>query len=310
MDIFFGLAENVLREGLVYALMAMGVYITYKILDFPDLSVDGTFPLGGCTAAALITAGINPWIALIAAFTAGAAAGAVTGLLHVKLKITNLLSGILVMTALWSVNLIIAGGKAIVQFFGKPTIFNTGFSELFPDPLPLSAHRKLIISFLLVVILKILLDLFLTTRSGLLLRACGNNSQFVVNLGKDPGAVKIIGLMIGNGCAALSGATLAQISENADVNAGKGMVVMALAAVIIGTSIFERFGKFKGTTLAILGAVLYKAALQAALSLGLPPSYLKLLMAALLTVALISKEFGANPRYVTGTEVTDELSVS
>lgn len=308
MDIFFGLAENVLREGLVYALMAMGVYITYKILDFPDLSVDGTFPLGGCTAAALISAGVNPWISLLASFGVGAIAGAVTGLLHVKLKITNLLSGILVMTALWSVNLIIAGGKAIVQFFGKPTIFNTGLSELLIDPL--SGHRKLIIAFLLVVVLKILLDLFLTTRSGLLLRACGNNSQFVVSLGKDPGVVKIIGLMIGNSCAALAGATLAQMSENADVNAGKGMVVMALAAVIIGSSVFERFGKFKGTTLAILGAILYKTALQVALSLGLPPSYLKLLMAALLTVALISKEFGSNPRYVTGTEVTDESSAS
>lgn len=308
MDIFFGLAENVLREGLVYALMAMGVYITYKILDFPDLSVDGTFPLGGCTAAALISAGVNPWISLLASFGVGAIAGAVTGLLHVKLKITNLLSGILVMTALWSVNLIIAGGKAIVQFFGKPTIFNTGVSELLIDPL--SGHRKLIIAFLLVVVLKILLDLFLTTRSGLLLRACGNNSQFVVSLGKDPGVVKIIGLMIGNGCAALAGATLAQMSENADVNAGKGMVVMALAAVIIGSSVFERFGKFKGTTLAILGAILYKTALQVALSLGLPPSYLKLLMAALLTVALISKEFGSNPRYVTGTEVTDESSAA
>ncbi len=304
MGIALSLTENVLREGFVYALMAIGVFITYKILDFPDLSVDGTFPLGGVIAAALINAGADPWLTLLIAFAGGAAAGAVTGLLHVRLRITNLLSGILVMTALWSVNLIVAGGKAVVQFFNRPTIFSTGFGALVSASF--YAQRKLIVAFVLVTALKLIVDLFLTTRHGLLLRACGNNAQFVVNLGKDPGTVKIVGLMIGNGCAALAGCVLAQISENADVNAGKGMVVMALAAVIIGTSLFDRFGKFKGTTMAIFGAILYKAALQIALSLGLPPNYLKLLMAAVLTLALVSKEFGANERYVTGKEVTDE----
>lgn len=264
MGIAFSLAENVLREGLVYALMAIGVYITYKILDFPDLSVDGTFPLGGCLAAVLINAGVDPWLTLLAAFAAGALAGSATGLLHVKLKITNLLSGILVMTALWSVNLILTGGKAVVQFFNRPTIFTTGLGALLTGPL--YSRRKLIVALILAVALKLIIDRFLTTRMGLLLRACGNNPQFVVNLGKDPGTVKILGLMIGNGCAALAGCVLAQISENADINAGKGMVVMALAAVIIGTSLFERFGRFKGTTMAIFGAILYKAALQAALS--------------------------------------------
>ena len=304
MGIALSLTENVLREGFVYALMAIGVFITYKILDFPDLSVDGTFPLGGVIAAALINAGADPWLTLLIAFAGGAAAGAVTGLLHVRLRITNLLSGILVMTALWSVNLIVAGGKAVVQFFNRPTIFSTVFGALVSASF--YAQRKLIVAFVLVMALKLIVDLFLTTRHGLLLRACGNNAQFVVNLGKDPGTVKIVGLMIGNGCAALAGCVLAQISENADVNAGKGMVVMALAAVIIGTSLFDRFGKFKGTTMAIFGAILYKAALQIALWLGLPPNYLKLLMAAVLTLALVSKEFGANERYVTGKEVTDE----
>lgn len=306
MNVFVGLAENVLREGFVYALMAMGVYITYKILEFPDLTVDGTFPLGGCIAAALINMGVDPWLTLLIAFLGGAIAGMVTGLLHVKLKITNLLSGILVMTALWSVNLIITGGKAVYQFFNKPTIFTTGIGSLLTGPL--YDRRKLIVAFLLAILLKVLMDWFLTTRLGLLLRACGDNSQFVVNLAKDPGTVKVLGLMIGNGCTSLSGCVLAQISENADINAGKGMVVMALAAVIIGTSIFHRFGFFKGTTMAIFGAILYKASLQIALSLGLPPSYLKLLMAVVLTVALISKEFGSNERYVTGNEVTNETA--
>ncbi|MBQ1418147.1 MAG: ABC transporter permease, partial [Firmicutes bacterium] len=133
MNIFLGLAETVLREGLIYGIMAMGVYITYKILNFPDLSVDGTFPLGACVAAAAITGGVDPWIACLLAIAAGAAAGCVTGLLHVKAHITDLLSGILVMTAMWSVNLIITGGTAIKQFFNLPTIFNGALLQSLPE---------------------------------------------------------------------------------------------------------------------------------------------------------------------------------
>ncbi len=290
MDVFLGLAETVFREGFIYALMAMGVFITYKILDFPDLSVDGTFPLGACIAAALITKGVNPWIACLAAFTGGAIAGSITGILHVRFRITNLLSGILVMTALWSVNLIITGGKAVAQFFNKPTIFNSGPAKLLSANL--YAHRKLIIVFILAVLLKLIIDWFLTTRAGLLLRAGGDNIQYITNLGIDPGIVKILGLIIGNGCTALSGCVLAQLNENADINSGKGMVVQALASVIIGTSLFKRVKFIKATTMAILGAILYKACLQTALSLGLPPNYLKLLMSVLLTLAIVSKQFG------------------
>lgn len=287
MTIFLGLAETVLREGFIYGLMAMGVFITYKILDFPDLSVDGTFPLGACVTAALIGAGVNPWLAILLAFIAGALAGSVTGLLHVKMGITDLLSGILVMTAMWSVNLIITGKSAILQFFNKPTIFTSGPVTLLPRGIWI--HRHVIMVFLLAAAVKLLLDWFLSTKRGLLLRATGDNSQYVVNLGKDPGTLKILGLAIGNGCTALAGSVLAQMSENADVNAGKGMVVMALASVIIGTSIFRRIRFLKPTTMAVLGAVLYKACLQIALQLGLPTHYLKLLMAVLLTAALLSQ---------------------
>lgn len=287
MTIFFGLAETVLREGFIYGLMAMGVFITYKILDFPDLSVDGTFPLGACVTAALINAGVNPYLACLAAFLAGTLAGSVTGLLHVKLHITDLLSGILVMTAMWSVNLIITRKSAIMQFFNKPTIFTYGPIRLLPEGL--YRHRHVIMVFLLAVGVKLLLDWFLSTRQGLLLRGTGDNSQFVVSLGKDPGTVKILGLAIGNGCTALSGSVLAQLGENADVNSGKGMVVMALAAVIIGTSLFRRVPFLRATTMAVLGAVLYKACLQIALQLGLPAHYLKLLMAVLLTAALLTQ---------------------
>ena len=285
-----GLIETVFREGFIYALMAMGVLITYKILDFPDLSVDGTFPLGACVAATLITLGVNPWLACIAAFLAGACMGSITGILHVKLGITDLLSGILVMTASWSVNLIITGGTAISQFFNLPTIFNSGLAKLLPAPL--YAHRQLILVFLLAAAVKLALDYFLETKSGLLLRAGGDNSRFVTGLAHNPGHVKILGLAIGNGCTALAGCVLAQLNENADVNSGKGMVVMALAAVIIGTGVFRRVSFLKLTTMAILGAILYKACLQLALLLGLPSTYLKLLMAVLLTISIVSQKIG------------------
>lgn len=289
MTTFLGLAETVLRDGFIYGLMAMGVFVTYKILDFPDLSVDGTFPLGACVTAALICAGVNPWLACLAALLAGALAGSVTGLLHVKFHITDLLSGILIMTAMWSVNLIITQKSAILQFFNKPTIFTYGPIKYLPEGL--YQHRQIIVTFLLVVVVKLLLDWFLNTKQGLLLRGTGDNSQYVVSLGKDPGTMKIFGLALGNGLTALSGSVLAQFGENADVNSGKGMVVMALASVIIGTSIFRRASFLKATTMAILGAVLYKACLQLALALGLSPHYLKLLMAVLLTAALLSQRF-------------------
>ncbi len=289
MTTFLGLAETVLRDGFIYGLMAMGVFVTYKILDFPDLSVDGTFPLGACVTAALICAGVNPWLACLAALLAGALAGSVTGLLHVKFHITDLLSGILVMTAMWSVTLIITGKSAILQFFNKPTIFTYGPMQHLPQVL--YQHRHILVCLLLVVLVKLLLDWFLSTKYGLLLRGTGDNSQYIVSLGRDPGTIKIFGLALGNGLTALAGSVLAQLGENADVNAGKGMVVLALASVIIGTSIFHRVSFLKATTMAILGAVLYKACLQIALQLGLPPHYLKLLMAVLLTVALLSQRF-------------------
>ena len=284
-----GLLEVVLREGFIYGIMAMGVYITYRILDFPDLSVDGTFPLGGCLAALMITAGINPWLVCLVAFAAGACAGCVTGLLHVKLGITDLLSGILVMTAMWSVNLIITGGTAIKQFFNLKTIFNSGPILLLPAGL--APHRQLLLVAAMALAVKLALDWYLSTRNGLLLRASGDNSRFVINLARDPGSMKILGLAIGNGCTALSGCILAQLNQNADINAGKGMVVMALASVIIGLSLFRRVSFLSFVTMAVLGSIVYKACLMVALQLGLPTSYLKLLMAILLTLAIVSERF-------------------
>lgn len=275
----------------MYAVLALGVYITFSILDFPDLSVDGTVPLGATLSGVLILAGVNPWICCVISFAAGAVAGAVTGLLNVKLKIRPLLCGILVMTALLSINLVImkAGtdGMSIASFFTGETIFNTAPATLIPNSIGGLQLRSAILLVVLVILFKVIMDLYLKTKSGLLLRAAGNNQQYVKMLGKDPGTMKILGLAIGNGFAALSGALIAQQKGSADLQMGTGMVVIGLASVIIGTSLFRKVRSMKGTTKVIIGAVIYKACLAVALALGLPTDYLKLLMAVLFTVALV-----------------------
>ncbi|MDR1568870.1 MAG: ABC transporter permease [Oscillospiraceae bacterium] len=286
MDVFMRLLVNVLEEGFIYGLMTMGVFITYSVLHFPDLSVDGTFPLGACLTAALINAGVHPPAALAIAFAAGCAAGAVTGFLHVKLRITDLLSGILVMTALWSVNLVILGGRAVLPFYNKPTVFNTGIASLLSGEL--YKRRVLIIVAAIAIAIKLLLDIYYKTKSGLLLRAVGDNAQFVSSQGVDPGGMKALGLMLGNGLAALSGSVLAQQAESANIQSGTGMVVMGLASVIIGTSLLGGVRWIKATTAVLFGAIIYKAALVAAMQLGLPTNYLKLLMSVLFAAALMA----------------------
>jgi putative ABC transport system permease protein len=298
MDVFLGLTMNVLEEGMMYGIMAMGVYITYKVLDFPDLSVDGTFPLGACVTASLILSGVDPWLACVLAFLAGMLAGSVTGLLNVKLKITNLLSGILVMTALWSVNLVITNGSAVVPFYDEKTIFTSGIALLVPDAA--FDYRVLIVIFVAMAAVKILLDMYLKTKSGLLLRAAGNNHQFVTSLAIDPGRMKILGLAIGNGCTALAGSILAQQSESANISSGLGMVVMGLASVIIGLAIFRKVKFMRPTTMVVLGAVFYKACLVVAMQLGLPTNYMKILMAGIFVVALVSNRF-----FVKGRQAAD-----
>ncbi len=283
MDVLSGLLINVLEEGFIYGIMAIGVYITYSVLDFPDLSVDGTFPLGMCLTAMLALAGVNPWLICIVAFVVGALAGCVTGFLHVKLGITDLLSGILMMTGLYSINLVLTGGSAVLPFYNMPTVFNSGIGAMLPSGL-----NVVMMAGIICIVVKIVIDLYLKTESGMLLRASGDNAQFVVSLGKDPGKMKIIGLAIGNGCTALSGAILAQQTESANVAVGTGMVVMALASVIIGMNLFGRVRFIKPTLAVIFGAIIYKACLAVAMQLGLPTNYLKLLMAVIFTLALVS----------------------
>lgn len=286
----------VLEEGFKYAILALGVYLSYSILDFPDLSVDSTMPLGGIVSSILIFQGVDPWISLLAAFACGLAAGCLTGLLHVKLKLQPLLSGILVYTVLLSINLVLVkfgtGGQSIVSIFGKKTVFNTGAANLLPETVGGVTVRKLIVLFIFVVIIKILMDLYLKTKSGMLLRATGSNQQYVVMLAKNPGASKILGLALGNGLAAVSGAVIAQSTETANTQMGVGMVVFGLSSVIIGLSLFKKVGFMKATTMVILGTVIYKACLQIAVEIGLPSDYNKLLMAVLFVAALLFSKMG------------------
>lgn len=294
MNALFLVGINILEEGLIYGILAMGVYITYHVLSFPDLTVDGSFPLGGCVTAVLLLSGWDPVATLAAAFVCGCLAGLATGLLHVKVGITDLLSGILVMTALWSVNLVIAGGKAVLPFFQQPTIFSSGLAALLPQAL--YPRRVLIVLAVLAILVKLLLDAYFRTQSGLLLRAAGNNAQYVSSMAVNPGAMKILGLMLGNGLAALSGSALAQQAGSANVASGTGMVVMGLASVIIGMNLLGRLRFLKGTTMVILGSILYKACLAIAMQLGLPANYLKLLMSILFVLALVTGRALGNGR--------------
>lgn len=291
MGSFMGVIAVTLEEGLMYAILAMGVYITYSILDFPDLSVDGTMPLGAIVSGIMIIHGYNPWFSLIVSFALGALAGTVTGILHVKLKIRPLLCGILVYTALLSVNLVIlfAGnkGQSLAAFFRNPSIFNTAPGSFLPDRIGNLRIRTILVSLILVIICKFALDFFLKTKAGMLLRATGDNEQYVKMLARDPGGMKIFGLALGNGFAALAGSVISQSKGSADQQMGVGMVVLGLASVIIGLSIFKKVSFMKATTMVILGSILYKGCLSVALALGLPTEYLKLLMAVLFTLALV-----------------------
>ena len=229
---------SILEQGLIYGILALGIYITYKILDFPDLTVDGSFPLGAAITAALLTRGMNPYITLVLSFLAGAVAGICTGLIHVKCKVRDLLSGIIMMTALWTINLYIAG-TANVPLFSQKTIFNNDLMEkIIPDVL--APYATLIIVLVLALICKVLLDLYLNTKSGFLLRAVGDNDVLVVSLAKDKGNIKILGLAISNGLVALAGCIFAQEERVFEISMGTGAMVIGLASVIIGTSIFRK----------------------------------------------------------------------
>lgn len=284
MDFFI----TIIEQGLIYGILALGVYITYKILDFPDLTTDGSFPLGAAVAAAMISRGVNPYVTLPAAFAAGAAAGICTGLIHVKGKVRDLLSGIIMMTALWTLNLRIAG-TSNVPLFSKETIFKNSFLEkIFPESM--KGYVTLIVVVLFALVTKLVLDFYMKSKSGFLLRAVGDNEKLVTSLAKDQGNVKILGLAIANGLVALSGCIFCQEERVFEISMGTGAVVIGLASVIIGTSLFRNFTFMKATTAVVIGSILYKACTAVAMR-NFEPQDMKLITAVLfLIVLLISME--------------------
>ena len=276
---------GIFEEGLIYAIMSLGVYITYTILDFPDLSVDGTYPLGMAVTAALIVLGVDPILVIPLTFLAGTAAGCVTGLIHVKLKVRDLLSGIIVSIALYSINLRIAGTSNL-PIFSKETIFQNSFLGSLV-PAALTPYTTVIILLLITVVCKLLLDLYLRTRSGYLLRAAGSNDTLVTSLGRDKGTVKILGLALANGFAALAGGIMCQKQGFFEVTAGTGTIVIGLANVIIGTQLFRHLGLVKATTAVVFGAIISRACVAAAIGMGMAPGDLKMITAALFLLILV-----------------------
>lgn len=295
---FLGACEVFLKSGFIFSIIAMGYYVSYYILDFPDLTVEGTFLSGAVVFGLMCSHGINPWLGLLAAFAVGGACGTVTGVLHVRLHIRPLLCGILVSTALITVNLVATAAGMTGDFtaqsssvisYGRTvtTLHDCFFGDLIPERVGGIALRDLLLFFVMAVVCKVLLDLYLKTKSGLLLRAAGNNEQYVRMLSKDPGKSKIIGLAIGNAYAAVAGALYTHISGNVNQSMGIGMIVIGLASLIIGTSLLRSVKFMKPTTKVIIGACIYQACLTVAQRLGVPSAYNKLIMAVIFTVALV-----------------------
>ncbi|MNO62664.1 Autoinducer 2 import system permease protein LsrC [compost metagenome] len=262
-----------IESGMLYALMALGVYITFRILDFPDLTVDGSFTTGGAIAAVMITNGASPWIATVSAFFGGLVAGALTGLLHTKGRINGLLSGILMMIALYSINM---------RIMGKPNVGLLGETTLFSSLSPL-----LLMPFVVIAV-KLLLDLFLHTELGLALRATGDNQRMIRSFGAHTDYTIILGLSLSNGLVALSGALIAQQSGFADISSGIGMIVIGLASVIIGEAIFGARTVFFATLAAVLGSIVYRIVVALALRIEwLEQTDLKLITAVIVIFALV-----------------------
>ncbi|MFA5523235.1 MAG: ABC transporter permease [Tissierellales bacterium] len=265
---------GILLQGFIFSIMVMGVYITFRLLNFADMSVDGTFTLGASVSAILITKGCNPFVALLFSVIAGSLAGTLTGILNVKLKIKDLLSGILVMLALYSINLRIMG-RANLPMFNNETIF--------PDS---SLVNSLFIALILALICAVIFIIFFKTKRGYLLKATGSNEGMVISLGLNTGTIKILGLALSNGLVALSGSVFAQYQGYSDINMGTGTMVIGLASIIMAHSILKNIKQIKPSFLCIIGAVLYRASISLSLKIGFNPSDLKLVSCIIVILAL------------------------
>lgn len=273
-----------LEIGLIFSLVALGVFISFRVLRFPDLTVDGSFPLGGAVAAILITNGVDPFVSTLVATLAGAGAGIITGWLNVSLKIMDLLASILVMIALYSINLRIMG-KPNVPLIMEPTVF----SILQPDGLSDYVFRSLLLV-LVVLIAKFALDWFFSTQKGLAMRATGSNARMARAQGVATGSMLLLGMAISNGLVALAGALFAQTQGGADISMGIGTIVIGLAAVIIGENILPSRRLVYATLAVIIGAIVYRFFIALALNadfIGLKAQDLNLVTAVLVVIALM-----------------------
>lgn len=270
-----------LEIGLIFSFLAIGVVLTYKVLNLADLSVEGTFPLGAFIFAACVLNGLNAIAAMILSFVGGLVAGFITYLLYKKLKVDALLAGILTMTMLYSINLRITG-KSNVPLFEYDSIF-TKFSFM----------PKIVILIILVVILKLIMDAYFKTEQGYLLVVTGDNQSLVRSLGKNPNKYIMLGFMLSNGFVALSGSLMAQHQGFADAQMGTTMIVTALASIIIGDTFMKNSRKLKLTTRAIIGAIAYRIISGLAIHLGLDPNDLKLITALIVIVFIFYNNFTA-----------------
>lgn len=274
--------QGAVSQGILWGIMALGIYLTYRILDVADLTVDGSFALGGCTCAALITAGLNPYLSLIVAILAGMLAGFVTGILHTKCQIPAILAGILTQIGLYSINLRIMG-RSNTPLLKVPTIFK-GIAEA----IGLAQNWvSMIVGLIFTIILIVFLYWFFGTEIGSAIRATGNNENMVRSLGMNTNTHKVLGLAISNGLVALSGALVTQSQGYADVKQGTGAIVIGLASIIIGEVIFGKKTSF-GTKLVsvVVGSIIYRIIVAVVLQMGLNTDDLKLLTAILVAAAL------------------------
>jgi len=280
--------EGIFVDGLIFSIMVLGVLITYRILDFPDLTTDGSFATGAAVATISIVNGLGLFPAILLATLAGAAAGIVTATIHNHLKVPGLLAGILTMTMLYSINIRILGGRANVPLLRIETLYSR-MPEQFSF---LSEPWALLVGTLIIVmIVKLILDLFFRTDLGISIGALGSNEQMIVSMGINPRVLKVIGIAVSNGLIALSGGLLAQYQGFADANLGVGMVVQGLAAIMIGEFLFNTNKIFLISLRVIFGAIIYKGLMFFGRYYGyyinLTPSDLKLLTGILVIVSLV-----------------------
>ena len=269
-----------LEQGLAYALVALGIVISFRILSFPDLTVDGSFALGGAVAARLIVEGVSPPLSILAAVMGGFTAGCLTGLLNTRLKINSLLAGILMMTMLYSINLRIMG-RSNIQLLTVDTLLTP------LENMDMSRFIPIILFFLLVtIIFKALTDMFLHTQLGFAMRATGDNEQMIRTLGVNTDNMTVMGLGLSNALVALSGALVAQDQGFADVGMGIGMIVAGLAAIIIGETLIGTKTIQRMTLAAVVGSIVYKMIIAIGLRLGLAPTDLKMATGVMVIIAL------------------------